>query len=271
MAELAYVNNIDCYADALQVVLESIEMRIDPRMVLWCWYAIINVDHDELHGKLLKDTVKLNKETHQKLYPETFFYVAIPRFKIIRRDIPHLNCEIAIYYAACDITDDEGRCCWYGKILDKADSFQVPLGLIAPLIDALEKGETETADGRIIERGSDYSIYEFMNHTWKVPDAFNAFCWALALKGRDFSGLLDPVSCRLMAKFTKELPSPVTLGLPATGSVYEQIVSALTNLGYPKKESEQAANFALEKSPGNSSDVLVLIPQALKYFGGNQS
>jgi hypothetical protein len=269
MSERAYVDDIESYGDALQNVLMSIEMRIDPRTVLWCKYAITNIDHDELWGKLLRDTSKFTKEIKEHLYPETYFYVAIPRFKLIRQDIPHLVCEISIYYTACAITDEGIRHCWDGKLLEKADFFQIPLCLIAPLLEAWEKGDSETADARIIERGSNYSIYEFMNRTWKIPDNFIRFCWELARKSRDFSGLLDPLSCQLMAKFIKETPLAAMLKLPSPSGNNEQIVSALTNMGYSKKESEQAAHFALEKSPGDSLENL--ISQALKFSGGNQS
>ena len=121
-----------------------------------------------------------------------------------------------------------------GKLIAGADKFDVPICLIWPLADALCQGQMETGECHIVERGAGYSVYEFMGRRWRIPDAFLGFAWALREKSRGFAGLLDPVSCSLVDKFTKELPSPelpkLTTGIEV-GS-YEDFVGALISLGW---------------------------------------
>ena len=139
MAEWADIDDIEGYEDAVQVVLEGISMRVDPRKVLWCNYPALSVERNELLDKLRKDSRKLEKEIDDDLCLSKLWYVGVPRFKLARRGIAHLSCEIDLYYAACDITDHDCHWCWFGKIMPKADAFDIPLCLISPIIDALKK------------------------------------------------------------------------------------------------------------------------------------
>lgn len=239
-------DDIGSYEDAVQAVLQGIGMRVDPRKVLWCNYPIFCHEHDELMEKVKKDTKKLEKEIDDGLPLNKLWYIGIPRFMLIRRGVAHLTCEIDLYYAAHDTVSDYPWC-WYGKLIPKADKFDIPLCLINPLIDALSQGQMETNDAHIVERTPNYSIYDFMGREWKIPDAFLGFIWALKEKGKGFEGLLDPISCALMDKSTKELPSP-EMPVPATGS-YEEVVSALKNLGWNKEEAEKRAQYVLVTYP----------------------
>ena len=266
MAEWADVDGMESYEEAVQVVLEGINMRVDPRKVLWCNYPALSVERNELLDKVRKDTRKLEKEINDDLCLSKLWYVGVPRFKLVRRGIAHLSCEIDLHYVACDVTDDDCHWCWFGKIMPKADTFDIPLCLISPLISALKNSKAETEQAHVVERTSGYSVYEFMGREWKIPDAFLGFAWALAEKGKGFEGLLDPVSCALMDKFTKELPSPETPKL-ASGDDYQAIVTCLKEqMGYPKTKAEEAAKYVMEKTPNESLENK--IKQALSHLSG---
>lgn len=253
----------ESYEDATQVVLQGINMRVDPRKVLWCNYPVFFHGRDELEEKVMKDTRKLEKETGDNLRPDKLWYIGIPRFRLIRRGTPCLNCEVDLHYIACDADNEDG--CWFGKIIPKADTFDVPLCLIAPLVEALTNNETEIKDVRVVERAPGYAIYEFADREWKVPDAFLGFLWALKEKGKGFEGLLDPTTCLLIERFAKELPSPERPRL-MSGDDYQAVVAGLTNLGYNKTESEKAARYVIEKAPNESLEGK--IKEALKYLSG---
>lgn len=251
------VNN---YAGAVQAALQALGQVADARKCLWCNYPVFFHGRDELEEKTKRDTKKLEREIGDNLRADKLWYVGIPRFRLIRRGTPYLNCEVDLHYIA---RAEDG--CWFGKIIPKADIFDVPLCLIAPLVEALAKNETEIKDVRVVERASGYTVYEFGGREWKVPDAFLGFAWALAEKGEGFEGLLDRVSCALMDKFTKELPSPETPRLVG-GNDYEQIVSALRNLGCAKDKAEEAANYVMAKF--SSEGLENKVTEALKYLGG---
>jgi hypothetical protein len=209
--------------------------------------------------------LRLEKEIKDDLCLSRLWYVGIPRLKLNRRSIPHLNCEIDLFYVACDVTNKKYNPCWFGRIIPKADSFDVPLYLISPIIDALKNNEAETEQVHIVERTSGYSVYEFMGREWKIPDAFLGFTWALAEKGKGFEGLFDPVSCALMDKFTKELPSPEPPKL-TSGDDYQDIVTCLKEqMGYPKAKAEEATEYVMGKFSNESLETK--IAEALKYLG----
>ncbi len=265
MADWTDIDEIETYEDAVQVVLQGINVRVDPRKVLWCNYPVLSLEHNELLDKVRKDTKKLEKEIGDDLCLSKLWYVGVPRFKLARRGIAHLSCEIDLYYAACDTSDEDCSFCWFGKVIPKADTFDIPLCLVSPIIDALQKGEAESKDAHIVERTSGYSVYEFMGREWKIPDAFLGFAWALAEKGRGFEGFLDPVSCALMGKFTKELPSP-EIPKAITGDDYQNIVTCLKEqMGYPKAKAEEATEYVMGILSNESLETK--IAEALKYLG----
>ncbi len=256
MAQWADTDSIDTYEDAVQAVLQGIGMRVDPRKVLWCNYPAITLEQDELGEKVRKDTKRLEREIEHDLCPSRLWYVGVLRLRLVRRGIAHFACEIDLYYVACDTTSDYDLS-WYGKLIPKADRFECPLSLIEPLLNALEHNEIDLDNAIVIERTPSYGVYDFLGRDWKIPDAFLGFLWALKDKGKGFEGLLDPVSCSLMEKFTKELPSPE---MPKLGSgSYEEMVEALRSLGWNKTEAEDKARQVLEKHPG------VPLEQKLKY------
>ena len=244
MAEWVNIDGIDSYEDAVQTLFEAIGMRVDPRKVLWCNYPLFLQERGELEEKVRKDTRKLEREIDDDLCLSKLWYVGIPRFKLIRRGVAHFSCDVDLYYVACDTTDDYPYC-WYGKLIPKADKFDVPLCLITPLIDALSQGQLETDNAKAVERGCGYTVYDYLGREWKIPDAFLGFVWALKDKGSGFDGLLDPMSCSLMDRFTKELPSPEIPKL-TTGN-YEELISAVRNLGWTKVEAEEAARYVMER------------------------
>jgi len=263
MAEWADVEEIVTYEDAIQVVLQGIGMRVDPRKVLWCNYPILWHNRNEFEGKIKKDTKKLEKELEDELSPKRLWYVGVPEFKLIRRGIPHLACDIDLYYAACDTSTEYWS--WYGRILPKADRFEVPLCLMSALARVVREKDLEVDGANIIERGLGYIIYDFRGREWKIPDAFLGFVSALAEKGNGFEGLLDPFSCELMNRFAKELPTADVPKLPS-GDGYELIVSGLKQMGFPKAQAEEAARVGTDKFP--SSTLEEKVKQALKYLGG---
>lgn len=264
MAEWIDIGAIESYEDAVQLVLEGINMRVDPKKVLWCNYPVLSLECNELLDKVIKDTKKLEKEIGNGLRLNKLWYVGVPRFRLIRRGVAHLSCEIDLYYAASETINQDYYRCWFGKILPKADVFDIPLCLISPVIDALKKNETEPKDAHVVERASGYTIYDFLSREWKIPDAFLGFVWALAEKGKGFEGLLDPVSCTLVDKFTKELPLPEAPKLMA-GDDYQAMVSCLKEqMGYPKTKAEEAAKYVMEKFLNESLENK--ITHALNYL-----
>ncbi|MBN1368085.1 MAG: hypothetical protein JW967_09180 [Dehalococcoidales bacterium] len=267
MAEWANEDEIYCYEDAVLVVLEFINMRVDPRKILWCNYPSLAWEDNLLLDKVRHDTKKLERELEDELELSRLWYVGIPQFKLIRRDIPYLNCNIDLHYAACDASG-EFPLCWTGKIIPKADTFDIPLSLISPLISVLNKGNVEPKYAHVTERGNGYAIYEYMGREWKIPDAFLGFAWALKEKGKGFEGLLDPISCSLMNKFAKELPVPPSKQpqLPSgNGGDYQTIVVGLEQMGFIKAKAEEAANYVKEKIPKETLENKMKI--ALKYLG----
>ena len=127
MSELTETSAVS-YEEAVFTVLKGINMRVDPRKALWCNYPALNLERDELGDKVSKDTRSLAKETGIDLFPEGLWYCGVPRFKLIRLGVAHLNCVIDLYYVACCVTDEDHPCrwCWYGKIIARADTFDFP-------------------------------------------------------------------------------------------------------------------------------------------------
>jgi len=251
MAEL--IDDVATQVGATCAILERVGKALDPRKIFWCNYPMLDLQRDELEEKVNKDTRKLEKILDEKLFPTKLWYIGVPKLKLIRRGISHLSCEIDLYYAA----SDNHFWCWYGKLHPKADKFEIPPSLINPLLDGLNKGQAEIESVTIVERAPGYTVYEYLGRDWKIPDAFLGFVWALKDTGRGFEGLLDPISCALMDKFTNELPSLQTPKL-VNGS-YEEIVDALRSLGWNKTEAEEKARYLVEKYPG------VPLEEKIKY------
>lgn len=248
MAQWLYLS-VNGYIEAIQAVFQTLSKGLDPRKCLWCNYPVFWHERDELEEKVSNNTRKLEKEVDDELSPSKLWYVGIPEFRLIRRGVPHLVCEIDLYYVALNVAKGYTHC-WYGKLVPKADKFDFPVHLIDGLATALSQGQAETNDARIVERANGYSVYEYLGREWKIPDAFLGFIWALREKGSGFEGLLDSISCILIDKSVKELPSPQISRLN-TGN-YDEIVSALRNLGWNKTEAEQRASYVLEKYPDAS-------------------
>lgn len=236
------IDEVETCVGAILAVLRKIGRPLDPRKIFWCNYPVVSLERDELEEKVAKDTRKLEREIEDDLSPSTLWYVGIPKFRLVRGGIAHLMCEVDLYYVAYDAFEDW---CWYGKLVPKADKFDVPLRLITPLVDAMNEGQMETSDAHIVERTPSYSIYDYLGREWKVPDAFLGFVWALREKGKGFDGLLDPVSCSLMDRFARELPSPEIPRL-TTGS-YEEMVTGLRSLGWNKADAEERAKYVTQK------------------------
>ena len=255
-------NEVETHVGAIVSLFQALGRKVDLRKVFWANYPVLSLERDQLEEMVRKDTKKLEKEIGCSLSPDQLWYVGVPRFRLIRRGIPHLSCEVSIYYVASDTDWD----CWYGKLIPKADKFDIPLALIAPLLETLSRDEVETNEAHILERSSGCTIYEYMGREWEVPNAFLGFAWALAEKGEGFEGLLDPLSRALMDKFTKEIPSPETPQLP-TGDDYEAIVTCLKEqMGYPKAKAEEAAKYIVRTFSNESLENK--IKYALNYLGG---
>lgn len=263
MAEIL-LDDVETYIGAIFAILGEIKRPLDPRKISWCNYLVLNSELDELTEKVRKDTRKLGKEIDEELHLSKLWYIGVPYFRLIRRGVAHLTCEIDLYYVARDDIDDWR---WYGKITPKADKFEVPLTLVGPLIEGLRQNEIEAGDAKVLEREPGYTIYDYLGREWKIPDAFLGFLWALKEKGMGFEGLLDPISCSLIDRFTVELPAPEAPMLPS-GS-YEDVVSALRNLGSTKEEAEEAARYVMEQHGNASLEDKVKL--ALNYSKGSEA
>jgi len=258
-------DEVETYVGAILAIFKVLGKKADVRKTFWANYLVHNLELSQLKEMATKDTKKLEKEIGDSLYQSNLWYIGVPKFKLIRRAIPYLSCEIDLYYVASDTSDAEFLYCWFGKIITKADAFDVPLCLVAPLVGALQKGDTETEEAHIVERGSGYSVYDFMGREWKLPDAFLGFVLALKDKEKGFEGLLDPISCSLLDKFAKELPSPETTKT-ITGDDCQNLITCLKEqMGYPKAKAEEAAKYVMDAVPNESLENK--IKEALKYLG----
>lgn len=258
-------DEVETYIGAILAVFKALGRKVDVRKVSWANYPVLSLEGGQFEEIVKKDTKKLEKEIDDSLCQSKVWYVGVPTFKLIRRGVPHLNCAIDLYYAACDSSDEGCPFCWFGRIITKADSFDVPLCLVAPLVGALQKGDTETKEAHIVERGSGYSVYDFMGREWKLPDAFLGFVLALKDKEKGFEGLLDPISCSLLDKFAKELPSPETTKT-ITGDDCQNLITCLKEqMGYPKAKAEEAAKYVMDAVPNESLENK--IKGALRYLG----
>lgn len=233
------------YPEAIAAVLGALGKNLNPRKCLWCNYPIFEQDF-ELQQKAEKDYAKLEKKGGSEL-PPTLWYVGIPKFKLTRRGIPSLHCSIDLYYAA------SGTPSFFGKLIPQASSFEVPVSLILPLADALPRGQMEVPSATIVETAAGYVTYSYLGKEWRLPEAFLGFIWALRERNQDFQGLLDPVTNSLVERLLEELPEPVT---PDVGK-YEDLVNALINLGFPKREAEETSRNTIQIYPNVTLEELI--------------
>jgi hypothetical protein len=263
MAEWADTS-VESYEEAVQVVLQALGTRIDPRKCLWCNYPVFFQEQQTLKEKRRKDVNKLVEQVRREIdeyfeFSYRCWYVGVPRLKIIRRGLPHLAFEIDLYYVASNETD-----AMWGKLVPKADKFEVPVALLPGLVEALSKGELEPEGAEIVERAPAYTIYRVNGYDkeWKVPDAFLGFLWALAEKGKGWEGLFDLWSCRVLERMPKALPKGTALSLPSAGFSEEEFIVVLTGLGLSKTTAKEI----LKNIPHDVS-LAQAIRMALKQYG----
>jgi hypothetical protein len=201
MIDWTDVDEMEAYKDAVQEVLQIINMRVNPALLLWCDYPVISLDRYDLDEKARRDIKKSGVEIEED---SDILYVGIPQISLNRRVIPLIHFVIDLYYYKSDVDDNF----YYGKVVPQADVFDIPIALIAPLIAAIGKGEKETNDAPIMEKTQSYSVYAYMGREWRIPDAFIGFAWALTEAGKNLGGLLDPISSELFEKFAREIPAP---------------------------------------------------------------
>lgn len=247
------------HEDAVHIVLEGLDYRIDPRKIIWATYPA-NQDRAGLQERVEKGIARFLKDEGLEDWPRGQWFVGIPRFRVIKRDTPHLFVEIDLYLVVS--LDAES---YWARLVPKADHFDFPLALLDSLPKALMKEELEVEEAGVVEKGDGETVYDFRGREWRIPDAFLGFLRALAEKGKGFEGLLDPVSCALVGKFAKELPSAET-PKSITGEDYQDIVTCLKErMGYPKAKAEEAAKYVMDKVPNESLENK--IKYALNYLG----
>ena len=233
----------ESYIEAIQMVLGGLGMDLAPRKCVWCNYPALH-DGLGLQEKTEKQIEKAIREGDLEDWPDRQWFVGVPRFRVIVRGIPHLSVEIDLYLQA----SFRDKSCWM-PLDRKADKFDFPLALLDSLPRALMKGELEVGGAQVAGREDGWTTYEVLGREWRVPDSFLGFLWALAEKKMGLEGLLDPTSLLVLEK-AKALPQAAVLAIPASaqnspgegGDVQDvqTVVSALTNLAYPKKQAEQA-------------------------------
>jgi len=247
------------HEDAVHIVLEGLQSYgLDPRKVLWASYPA-NEDRLGLEERVEKEIEKLLREEKREaeasdeeatVYAPNHWFVGVPHFKVVKRGTPHLSVAIDLYLVVtlCSSCPDEDLFSYseWERLIPKARSFDFPVALLESLPQALAKGELEVDGAQVVERGEGETVYDFGGREWRVPDAFLGFVWALAEKKKGLEGLLDPATLLVLEK-AKALPQGATLALSASaqvslegGSDVSAIVSALMNLGYTKKQAEQA-------------------------------
>lgn len=222
------------YLEAVEAVLGALGKNFNARKCLWCNYPMLGGDVLELQQKAKKDYDKLEKG----LSPTLLCYVGIPQLKLTRREIPSLHCTIDLYYVGT--ADDRS---FFGRLIPQASTFEMPISLIIPLADALSQGEMEPSDAPIVERTPGFNTYSYLGREWKLPDAFLGFLRAIKDKEAGFGGLLEPLTLDLLNRLLKEAPPQVT------PEIYEDLVGALTNLGFPKTEAQEVSRKTVEKHP----------------------
>lgn len=258
-------DEVESYIGAIVAVFKALGKNVDVRKAFWASYPIRNYEGSQLEELVTKDTKKLEREIDDSLCKSNLWYIGVPRFRLIHRGIPHLRCEIDLYYAAGDTCDGRYAYWWFGRIMTKADAFDVPICLISPLLEALQKGDTDTKEAHIVERGDGYTLYDFRGREWKIPDAFLGFVMALKDKAEDFAGLLDPITCLWVDRLAEELSAPEIPELMRSDD-YERIVTCLEEqMGYPKAKAEEATEYVIGKFSNESLETR--IAEALKYLG----
>lgn len=257
------------HEDAVHIVLEGLDHRIDPRKCLWASYPA-NQDRLDLEERAEKEIEKLLKERKREaeeiaeeatVYASNHWFVGAPHFRVVKRGIPHLSVAVDLYLVVTLCSsfpeEDPGYVSEWGRVAPKAEHFEFPLALLDSLPQALAKGELEADGAVVLEKGEGETVYVFGGTEWRVPDAFLGFLWALAEKNMGLEGLVDSATFQVLQKARKALPQAAALGLPASAQNspgegedvrdVQTVVSALTSLGIPKKQAEQAvaqAQFA---------------------------
>ena len=93
-------DEVETYIGAILAVFKALGKNVDVRKAFWANYPIHNYEGSQLEELVTKDTKKLEKEIDYSLCKSNLWYIGVPKFKLIRRGIPHLSCEIDLYYAA---------------------------------------------------------------------------------------------------------------------------------------------------------------------------
>jgi hypothetical protein len=152
--------------------------------------------------------------------------------------------------------------------------FTTPIVLLA----SLSKGELEGNDIKVVERNSPFTAFAvkgFEGDENEFIDLHDDFCRFITDASKEkplgdalfATGLIDEVTSQLLSRKSALLKSATTSLETAkliTNGNYEQVVSALTNLGYPKDKAEEAADCVMRKF---SSEILkVKITEAIRYL-----
>ncbi len=153
------------HEDAVHIVLEGLDHRIDPRKVLWASYPA-NQDRLALEEKAEKETDRLHKEWRGAVGDyDCQWFVGIPRFRVISKGVPCLSVDVDLYLVVSDGEDGEDS--FWEELTRKVDHFEFPLALLDSLPKALKKGELEVDGARVVERGEGETVYEFMGRDSK--------------------------------------------------------------------------------------------------------
>jgi len=243
------------------------------------WFAYVTGKYDptELKARARSLIAKVLKDEYGKVdgWWGEWRYFPVPRLKYVNRGFPYLEFDVDLYIAASlHVQLPGGEVCFqFAKPLEReAEKLKVPI----VLLDGIARGDLRLLGKfKVVERDYHYV-------TLSVPEFGEVKLWGALIplwrsffRGKDLgaalesAGLLPHGSGRLISQFLPEGVALGSLAPPAQRALGESgdastVVSALMNLGYSKKEAEQALAQA-QFPPGATLEEKITI--TLQHLG----
>lgn len=239
----------------------------------WFGYALDSLDPGELKAEATKVIARVLKEECGKHngWSGEWSYRPLPSVKYVNRGCPLVEFRVDLYLAASlrvELADGERELQFVKCLKREVEKLRVPIGFL----DALGNGDLGAlGQFKVVERDRQHITLDIPGFgELKLRDPL-LLQWRTFFKGKTVGGALTEVGLlppdaenlidaglRALEKAKRALPQAVPLGLPGSaGDSPEQegdvqaVISALTNLAYPKKQAAQAVARA-QFPPGAS-------------------
>lgn len=240
------------------VVKKQLGVSLAQDVIGWFSYVTSLYDPIELKAKARTLIAKVLKDEYGKVndWWGEWSYIPVPRLKYVNRELPYLEIAVDLYInASLNLLLPAGEARFqFARALEReAEKLKVPV----ILLDAIARGDLRLlANFKVVERDCHYV-------TLSVPGFGEIKLWAALIplwrnffKGKDLgmaleeTGLLPPGSGRLISQplALAGVPQGVALGslsspaqqVPEVGRDFQDVVSAIMNLGVSRKQAEQA-------------------------------